>query len=246
MDSSRTTFLTEDESIWKRAREDHNNSARSHLIEKHLSLAGIVASKLFKNRCDNMFEYNDYYHYAVVGLLEAFDKFDEGGGVPFESYAKFRIKGAVLNGIQKSSEKSEQIAFRKRVLNERLTSIKNEPLKQESSQVFGELVEIAIGLAISYMLEDSGVINSSSNPANDELYTSIAFDELRMQLKGIVEQLPCREKSIIYYHYYHDLRFASIAKILGVTKGRVSQIHKNTVLRIKELFEMKSRVDDYY
>ncbi|MCU7919017.1 MAG: sigma-70 family RNA polymerase sigma factor [Candidatus Thiodiazotropha sp. (ex Dulcina madagascariensis)] len=247
MDSSgKSIFLPEDESIRENTRENRNDTTRGLLVEKHLSLARAVASRLFKNRCDNVLEFNDYYHYAVVGLLEAFDKFDESSGVPFENYAKFRIKGAILNGIQKSSEKSEQIAFRKRLLNERLNSIKNEPLKQDSNQVFEELVNIAIGMAISYMLEDSGIISSRANPTNDELYTSIAFDELKKQLKAIVEQLPSREKSIIYYHYYHGLRFTSIAKILDITKGRVSQIHKKAVSRIRELFEMKNRVDDYY
>ena len=221
-------------------------SEKRLLIDNHLTLAQVIASKLFKNRCDDLNEFDDYYHFAVIGLIEASEKYDKSNGIPFESYAKYRIKGAVLNGIQSSSEKSEQIAFKKRILKERAASIKDRSHTTDSNNLlFDDLVEIAIEFAISYMLEDGGLLNDQSKVSNDTLYKSLAFDELKSELNNVVQKLPDRERTIIHYHYYHGMRFTAIAHLLGITKGRVSQIHKHAIDMIKERYDTNGKLDDY-
>lgn len=235
-----------DECFEKAPSIEDGSAEKSELVASYLSLAQVFAAKLYKNRCDEINEYADYYHYAVIGLIEAADKYNRESEVPFEAYAKFRIKGSILNGIQKSSEKNEQLAYRKRIKKERLSSIKERDESKEDDIQFSQLVDVAVEMAIAYMLEDAGVVATYNEDCSDDLYRAKEYSELATDLASAVGKLPERQRIIIHYHYYHGMKFSDIADILGITKGRASQLHKKSITMIKQYLNEVDQIDDYY
>jgi len=236
----------EETQLWRLVRADKDETARSHLIEYYVPIARRIAAGLYADRPDDEVEFGDYMQYALLGLVEAVDRFDPGRGASFRTFATYRIRGAVLNGIEKATERREQSAFRHRFLKDRLDSLANADAGSQGGDLFAEMVELAVGLALGYMLEDSGLVTDSSKGAQDAPYARQAIAQMQRQVKQLVDTLPDRERRVVIYHYFYYVRFEDLAHLMGVTKGRVSQIHKRALSVLRESLQRSSQLDASY
>ncbi len=209
--------------------------SRAALIDNNLELARIIAAKLYKRRVVDTVEFDDYLQLAYTGLLEAAERFDETRGVQFSSFASYRIRGAVLNGLPSYTEAGNQLAYWRRAESSRMESLLQEDPSADATSHFSRLVDTIVGLAVSYSLDDLADLASDQwqAPAEHGPYASHSFREMQVNLLQSVAELPQRERHIIEYHYFHQVSFDALADILGVTKGRVSQLHKQALQRLR-------------
>src|SRR3954466_1342102 len=114
----------EEAALWAELVRTRDGGVRNRLIERHLPLARILAAKLFSGRRVQATEFDDYLHYAALGLIEAVDKFDPSRKVLFRTFAAHRIQGSVLNNVERLSERDEQLALRSRLRKQRLESMR--------------------------------------------------------------------------------------------------------------------------
>jgi RNA polymerase sigma factor FliA len=216
------------------ARRD-DADARNHLIEHYLPLARTIAATLYARRGAVVVDFMDYMQLATLGLIESIDRFDVQRGVPFEAYAAARVRGAVLNALEALSETYEQSELRKRLRQDRLESLQR-GWAAGKSDLFGELADIAVGFALGYMLEGSGLV--SHDEAHDgyrqDFYRGVEQRQLGESLARLVAALPDQERRVVRYHYYQGLEFQEIARLFGLTKGRISQIHRQALQLIRE------------
>ncbi|HEX7635658.1 MAG TPA: sigma-70 family RNA polymerase sigma factor [Noviherbaspirillum sp.] len=241
MQFDKTTDMTP---AWVAFRSGADPSVREQVIEFYLPFARIMAAKLYAKRTYIELEFSDYMQYASIGLMEAIDRFDPDRGVKFETFAAPRITGAILNGIESLSEKQVQVSARQRILAARVKSLKDEaPEPADSNAVFGYLAELAVELAIGFALEDSGVSQSEEASYPDNTYHRVELKQLRQRIDELVGQLPDNERRVVKYHYLQQVPFDEIATLLGVTKGRVSQIHKNALKRLGQIIRSIGEID---
>ncbi len=245
MHRDRSTLEEEQErSLWRELVQDRSASARLVLIDHYSYLAKINASKCYRNRVSEDVEYGDYLQFAMLGLIEAVQRYDPDTGASFPTYANYRIKGAVLNGLEKSTEQRDQAAYLRRHQKDRIASI-----AQNDDRVlddpFSRLVDVTIELALSFMLEESGML-LAENDTGDLLYQAEEIKALSAHLDILVDRLPERERCIVRYHYYHGMPFEELAKCLDISKGRVSQLHKRALQRIREGYEQEEGLDHYF
>lgn len=227
----------EERALWAEFVRSRDGDLRTRLIERHLPLARMLAAKLFSGRRVQQSEFDDYLHYAALGLIEAVDKFDPSHNVLFRTFAAHRIRGSVLNNVERLSERDEQLALKSRLRKQRLESL-NEGRKpgDKTSELFEHMAEVAVGLALGYMLEGSGMYASPEDSHAEDVYAGQEMKQLRETVNAIIEVLPERERSVIKYHYYHGLGVTEIGDILGLTKGRISQIHREALRNLRELY----------
>jgi RNA polymerase sigma factor for flagellar operon FliA len=230
--------------LWLTVGQDSNNTAYLLLIEHYAYLAKVNANHYYRIRQDDTVEYGDYLQYAMVGLLEAVQRYDPDRGASFSTYANYRIKGALLNGLEKATEQREQAAFLRRHQRARIESIVNE-LDHAGENLFTEIVGITIELALSFMLEDTGMLQTKEE-VTDELFNGEVEKALTTHLSTLVDNLPERERLIIRSHYFHGVAFEDLAKLLEISKGRVSQLHKRALQSIRQDYEMSQRLDKQY
>ena len=220
---------------WRQFAATRDTGLRNHLVECHLELARTVAAVLYRHRSGLEVEFADYLQFATLGLIEAVDRFDGKRGVAFASFASIRIRGSVLNALAGLSEQYQQIDLRKRLRRERLESLRHTPVA--GRDLFGGLAEMAIGLALSRLLEGSGMLQGLGDTApayRQEFYDSTRERQLRETLARLVQALPEQERRVVRYHYFQNIGFTEIAELLGLTKGRISQIHRQALLLLKE------------
>jgi len=231
----------EETSLWQSMASDAQGAARLRLIEIHLPYARIVAARMYSHRRHDEIEFGDYMQLATVGLIESVDRFDPSHGAAFRTFAGHRIHGAILNGLETLTEKQQQIACRQRMARERMRSL--EEKDDAAEDLFERLARIAVGLALGYLLEGSGMYREAEQPAPDTGYRSIELRQLQHRVQALVESLPERERRIIRYHYMQQVPFETIAHMLGVTKGRVSQLHRRAMEQLREETRKVRRCD---
>jgi RNA polymerase sigma factor for flagellar operon FliA len=225
----------EERRLWQEFVARRETESRNHLIERYLPLCRTIAASLFGRRGGVAVEFMDYMQLATVGLIEAIDRYDPRRGVDFESFAGHRIRGSVLNALESLSETYEQSSLRKRLRKDRLESLQR-GWAAGKADLFGELADVAVGFALSYMLEGSGMLwaDEAHSAYRQDCYHSTEERQLRELLAKLVDALPDQERRVIRYHYYQGLEFQEIANLFGVTKGRISQIHRQGLQLIKE------------
>lgn len=238
-------FSIEVDPDWVEFHLDRNVEARGRIIESYLPFARMMAAKTYAKRTYPELEFQDYLQYATIGLIEAVDRFDPNRGVKFETFSASRITGAILNGIESLSEKQRQVGARRRAIAARVESVKSDlPDASTTEALFSYLAQVAIGLAVGFALEDSGMYQAELEPTYaDNTYRRVELKQLQKRILSLVNLLPRNERSVITYHYLQHLAFGEIAAILGVTKGRVSQIHKEALQKLKASIRIDGAVD---
>lgn len=234
------------DALWRAFGRQRDAALREQLVAHYLPFARIMAAKMYGGRTHMQVEFDDYLQYARLGLIEAVDRFDHGRGYKFETYAGSRINGAILSGMQAYSEVHEQVAARKRVVQSRMASLR-EPQRElagaaaaagagDPADLFGYLAELAIGLAVGFALDNSGMYQEHEGEAQyrDNTYAGVELKQLRARLKSLVDGLPGKHRQVVGYHYLQQLPFEEIADMLELTRGRIAQIHKEALVKLRE------------
>jgi RNA polymerase sigma factor for flagellar operon FliA len=221
--------------IWREFAATRDLGLRNQLVEAHLELARTIAAMLYRHRGTLEVEFGDYLQFATLGLIEAVDRFDVGRGVAFASFASIRMRGAVLNSLSALSEEYQQIDLRKRLRLDRVESLRRP--ETGGRDLFARLADMAVGLALSQLLEGSGMLQGEGDTTatyQQQFYDSTRERQLRETLERVVKSLPEQERRVIRYHYFQNIGFGDVAELLGVTKGRVSQIHRRALQLLRQ------------
>ncbi len=203
-----------DRTLWERFTRSRALQLRVLLIERYLPLARNAAARYYRLRADDSVPFEDYLQYARIGLVEAIDDYDPGREASFETYSSYRIRGAMLNGLGRESEVAAQRNFWRTRLQERAELL---PPVPDSDDVEYEGDDIA----------DEAV---QANP-----HAAVEQVELLTLVGVLLEKLPERERELIRRHYFEQCEFRVIAHELALSPGRVSQLHAQALLRIRQL-----------
>jgi RNA polymerase sigma factor FliA len=235
--------LPEEAMLWRRLRDGKDDgSAREQLLALHLPYARTVAATYYARRHHDEIEFGDYLQCASIGLIEAVERYDPERGFQFRTFAARRMHGAILDGIERLTEKQQQIAARQRLRAQRVQDVRSlaadacgagEGSPRGAEQLLRFVAEAGIGLALCWMLEGSAMVESADAAGELPFYRSTEVRLLRERLLRAVEALPDQERIVVRSHYLQELPFEEIAGMLQLTKGRISQIHKRALLRLR-------------
>jgi RNA polymerase sigma factor for flagellar operon FliA len=234
--------------LWRGFAASGDAELRRRLIERYLPLTRAVAASLYAARVADDAEFADYMQYATIGLIEAVDAFDWRRGVKFNTFATYRIQGAIRNSIVNFSERREQVGLVMRLKRERLDSIKSDAPpprhRRRNRALVQEMADVAVIWALSYLLEGSGMLAARGESHYvEQFYDGVELRQLRARLVELVDALPDQERRVVKYHYFQNIEFTVIARMFGVTKGRISQIHKRALLLLREARSIADGLD---
>ncbi len=229
--------------LWQAWTLHRDANAREQLILQHTGLARAMAAQTYARRTLQSIGFDDYLQWSMVGLIESIDRFAPERGIPFAAFAIPRLRGAILNGLEVASEQHQQIAARKRLLRERRASITDAAPSAGKRDPLTALAEVAIGLAIGFMLDDAALLADDSSSASDNAYVSLELRQVRQRLECAVNELGEPDRSVIRDHYYQQQPFGDIAARLKLSKGRISQIHHRGLKRLRQQIKPALRPD---
>ncbi|MEH3101089.1 sigma-70 family RNA polymerase sigma factor [Sphingomonas adhaesiva] len=224
-------------SLWRRFTGARDGALREKLFNHYRRFALALARRSARRSdvAENVLR--DLEQSAFRGLLEAIDRFDPLRGPPFPAFAAPRINGRIADGLAEVDEARARLRFHRRVERERWASLaETERAGRSATDVLGDLVtELALGLMLDAEEKEAG---SALAGRSDCGFDTLAWRETRALLLERVEQLPDMERIVVRQHYQHDLLFSQIATLLGLSKGRVSQIHKAALMKLRKSMRM--------
>jgi len=240
------TDREERQALWHGYRGLQDSAKREELIRSYDSYARMLAARYYAQRLRDAIPFEEYLQFARIGLIEAVDRFDPDQGVLFETFAGKRIKGAIVDGIATMSEVQQQLAERRQRMHERGASLADATdmtADDGPEQLFARLADIAIGLAIGFAIESDGTSSDGQAAYGDTTYAGVELKQLRELVLCAVRELPERERHVIASHYLQQRSFTEVARELGVTSGRVSQLHREGIERLRIRMKRKAGLD---
>lgn len=215
------------------------------LVESHYSLARKIAWHIH-GRVGKRVEIDDLLQVAYMGLLDAAQRYVAQPGTPFSAYAGIRIRGAVmdhLRGLAGLARGALQMQSRLAAAEQRLAqTLQRRPdeaeIAAELSLTPSELaqwrIEIDAGQqkSLDEIYTDQSLLFRDSAPSAEDRLTQAM---MKRQLKTAIEKLPEREALVLQLYYVEELNVYEIGEVLKVTTGRVSQIKKAAIERLRQL-----------
>ncbi len=231
---------------------------KEQAILEHSDLVKYIALRLISRLPDHI-SVDDLISAGILGLIDAIEKYDSGQGIPFEYYAKIRIKGAMLDEIRSMDwvprslrQKSSQLERACVVLEQKLGRDPTEDELAEELQVgMGDLHKLMDETkGISFLPENiHDVIRENReshalSSGSEELFDSAYRREIRKHLAEAIGGLSEKEQLVLSLYYYDELTMKEIGVTLGYTESRISQIHTKAVIKLKTRLSKKLRPDD--
>jgi RNA polymerase sigma factor for flagellar operon FliA len=232
------------------AEEEGEFVERNELIMQELPQVHYIASRILE-RLPQQVELSDLVHAGVIGLLEAYRTFDSSKNAQFKTFAKFRIKGAILDSLRALDWGSRGIRRKAREINEATQllegSLGRVPTKEEIAAelkiTLAELNEVQTQLNGLHVVGQEAASSFEGEAAHDLIeaapstwdnpFEMYCKTEAREQLIEAISQLSEREQLILSLYYREELTMKEVAEIVGLAISRVSQIHFATLAKLK-------------
>lgn len=194
-------------------------------------------------------EYDDLMQLGSMGLLKAIKNFDENFNVRFSTYAVPMIAGEIKrfirdDGAVKVSRALKLLAYYIGKFKDDFSKTNNrEPTIDEISKAFNvDKEEVVFALdSTRYPLSLNDTQGDDEGaPLIDKIGENTSNDlDDKIILKGVIKDLPEREKKIIILRYYRDKTQSEVAGIMGVSQVQISRIENKILSKIKESFNNK-------
>jgi RNA polymerase sigma factor for flagellar operon FliA len=222
---------------------------QERVLLEHLPIVRFLARRIHE-RLPQHVDIEDMVSAGVVGLMDAFSKFDPAKKVQFRSYAQFRIRGAILDSLRtldwsprELRRKGRAVEEAIRVLTARMGRAPNEAEVavemeldlEKYQQLLGDLKGLEIGTLHIERNEDSGdeeLAYVPGRPEEDPLFRCLR-GELEERLAEAIQNLPERERLVMSLYYYEEMTMREIGLALGVVESRVSQVHASAVVHLR-------------
>ncbi len=227
-------------------------SCEEEAMAEHLPMVRYIARRIHE-RLPQHIEIEDLVSAGVVGLMDAFQKFDAAKQVQFRSYAQFRVRGAILDslrtldwGPRELRRKGRAIEAASRMLTGQLGRGASEAEIAEAmdmdlckyQQVAAKIRGLEVG-TLHMEHDDSSEDELAQVPARTQenpLFLCLKA-ESQARLAAAIETLSERERLVITLYYYEELTMREIGLALSLGESRVSQIHTAAILHLRAVLE---------
>ena len=234
-----------------RRRPKISEQLRDRIVLDHLPLVKAIAIRVHENLPVHV-DLDDLIHAGVLGLFDAVMKFDDTKNVAFHSYAKHRIKGAILDSLRELDWASRDLRKRQKqvdaVTHDLSVRLGRNPSEAEVAQEMG--VSIERWHRIMMELRTVGLVSASAGPDQERDRTQdfaarpdsqpdrmCQRRQLQVTLARAIGTLPERYQKVVFLYYTNDMTMKEIGDMLGVNESRISQIHKTALKKMAVALE---------
>ncbi len=223
-------------------------ATRDKLVEDNLGLVRALAAKEHK-KVGKYIEFDELVSMGTTGLLEAADRYDADAGVQFSTFAYYRVRGAIIDGVrknghlprteydrlkaaQRADEYLESVAARETAARQPGQPAAASSTEDELRSMYEALQNVATIFVTSLdaHLAEGHEIDGGEVAADERL----AFKQLRQRIVEALAELPERERHFIQKHYFEGKTLLEAGKELGLSKSWSSRLHARAVELLRE------------
>lgn len=220
---------------------------REHLIAANMELAKRTATRIASRTPHAQFP-EELVSVALMGLVEAANRYDKNRNEPFEAFAVRRIRGAVFDELRRQ----DALPRRVRQLVKRAGEVSRQIELLEGRSAEDDEVAATLGVTVEELTEGFVLASRTSFvELLDDLPTSgagtypspldaVMHAELKSRVEKGIRALPERDAHVLSLYYVEELTFAEIGALLGVSAPRVCQLHGRALARLRAELERRT------
>lgn len=211
--------------------------AGSVLLEKYGPYVRSLAAQVRK-QFNHQFEMDELVAWGQVGLLEAAERFDARVGANFLTFAHYRIKGAIYDGLRKMGVLKGSAAASERA-NTYLTNLSDRShggggsMDDDAREISSAVTGLAMVFATSLENTEGLQVSDGAMPADERL----ELEQMRTRVRAAVEKLPEKERKLLQAYYFQNRTLEEAGAEIGQSKSWASRLHARAVERLKQLLE---------
>lgn len=251
--NERKTSTLNHADLWESWKEHGDLEAKKQLIEKYLPIVDYVSGRLAVGLPKNVSK-DDLASNGVMGLIDAVEKFDYKRGLQFETYASWRVRGAILDGLRQGDWVPRSVREKAKKIEEGYQHLEQQYLRSVTDAEMSSYLNVS-EKEFQSMLQEVAVMTlcSLEDPIREEeseTRLTLLVDEkaknpdykvrefyLREALAKGIEKLTEKERTVVSLLYYEDLSLSEIAEVMSLSPSRISQLHSKAILRLRGSLE---------
>src|ERR1017187_576554 len=237
--------------LWKRYHRRADAKTENALVEQYLPLVAAILGRLAMTLPDHV-DQDDLRSAGLVGLLQAMRNFDPKSGTSFETYARVRVRGAMLDELRRMDWVPRTIHEKARKVQTMISKLEQKYGRAPTEKEMAKAMELSADEYTALLNEIRpaafvclDAVCSSENGDSGSLYEVVsdgaeegpAEETSKNELKRIIlarlKDLPDMQRKVLALYYGEDLRLREIAETFGVTESRICQIHAQAIMSIR-------------
>jgi RNA polymerase sigma factor for flagellar operon FliA len=244
--------------LWQRYHQQKSGSktdTENALIQKYLPLVSSVVNRLSMTLPEHV-DHDDLYSVGLIGLLQALRNYNPTCGTSFETYARVRVRGAMLDELRRMDwvprtihEKARRIKEVLGDLEQKLGKTPNEVQMAKAMNIsvkeYEELLDEVRPAAFVCLDAVSASEDGDSGPlyeviadqAHEGPVEKVSNNELKHVIFERLKELPEMQRKVLALYYLEDMHLREIAEVFKLTESRICQIHAQAILSIRSYLQ---------
>lgn len=239
---------------WDEWLNERTAEAGDHLIEAYLPLVDYHVQRIRIHLPKNVRE-DDLRSHGLIGLLDALEKFDAGRDLKFDTYASFRVRGAIMDGLRQEDWLPRSVRDRSKKIEQMTEKLE----QQHGRNISPEEVAAQLNLSVDEVLKTTSdsflshllsIDEAASDTNNEETYAASIVDHTvktpeehmvhlsaREELAEAVGKLNKNEQLVVSLFYVEEMTLTEIGEIMNLSTSRISQIHSKCIFKLQNLLK---------
>lgn len=235
--------------VWGKWKQNGDVVAQRQLIEQYVPLVDYVAAQVTMNLPRNVMK-EDIVSYGIMGLYDAIGKFDLSRGLRFETYAIWRIRGAIIDGLRQLDWVPRSVREKVRKVEEAYQVLEQQMMRSVTVEEVRSYLSVG-EQEFKDMIYNISYVNPISleepvRPEDQEPRLAGIIDEqsprpeytvrelfLKQCLAIGIERLTERERTVVSLFYFEELSLSEIATVMNLSPSRISQLHTRAMERMR-------------
>lgn len=224
--------------------QNRDIALRNEIVLQNMGLVRTVALSM-RNMYIKFGDVDDVVNEGVIALMDAIESYSPDRGAKFETYASIKIRGAIIDFLRKQDWIPRNVRKFAKALDKANSMLYNlngraptnselaEKMGMDEDKMLKMMAECSCTITLSFeeLLYEDNIDEPSIKDSG--LDRELLHNEMRKVVADAVNELAEKERQVITLYYFKNLKYSDIAKALGISEGRVCQIHSKATLALK-------------
>ncbi|GLB59323.1 FliA/WhiG family RNA polymerase sigma factor [Cytobacillus sp. NCCP-133] len=246
-------ILMEENTYWAKWVDSRDAQAGNFLVKRYMPLVSYHVQRISVNLPKSVSR-DDIRSLGMMGLYDALEKFDPSRDLKFDTYASFRIRGAILDGLRKEDWLPRSTREKAKKIEAAIEKLEQRLMRNATAMEIAEEVEMGEAEVYSVMNEHfyANVLSIDEQPDSEEKEggsfaikddkavipeEKVLKNEMLEEMEVKISQLNEKEQLVISLFYKEELTLTEIGEVMGLSTSRISQIHSKAIFKLRQALE---------
>ncbi|MBK5445932.1 FliA/WhiG family RNA polymerase sigma factor [Peribacillus butanolivorans] len=248
--------IGEEQLCWKNWIDCRDQQAGDILVKKYIPLVSYHVQRISVSLPKNVSR-DDIRSLGMMGLFNALERFDPKRDLKFDTYASFRIRGAILDGLRKEDWLPRSARDKAKKIESAIEKLEQKYMRNLSPNEIASELNIPEDDVYAALNENffANVLSMDENPQEQDDKEGTNFhikdekanlpeehllrEELYVELAKVIETLNEKEQLVLQLFYKEELTLTEIGQVMSLSTSRISQIHSKTIYKLRNAMQDK-------